>query len=127
MRSKVTTGTPWEKRYGYSRALRIGNVIEVSGTVAADENGTPIGETVYEQSRFIFEKIERALAELGASRADVVRTRWYLTDITKVDEAGVAHGEFFAGVGPAATALEISALVGSGFLIEIEVTAIVAD
>ncbi len=123
-RRNVSSGTPWEKAYGYSRAVRIGNVVEVAGTVAADEKGRAAGETVYEQTRYILAKIERALKEAGAGLGDVVRTRWFLTDISAIDEAGRAHGEVFGEICPAATAIEVTALAGQDFLIEIEATAV---
>ena len=125
-RKNISTGTPWEKAYGYSRAVRIGNIIEVAGTVASDEAGAVQGETVYEQTRYILTKIEQALVEAGGSLSDVIRTRWYLTDITKLDEAGRAHGEVFGEVRPVSTAVEVSALAGSGFLIEIEARAVLS-
>lgn len=126
-RKNISSGTPWEKSYGYSRAVRIGNIIEVAGTVASDETGAVHGESVYEQTRYILAKIENALKEAGGTLADVVRTRWYLTDITKLDEAGRAHGEVFGEIRPVSAAVEVSALAGEGFLIEIEARAVVLD
>jgi len=124
-RQNVSSGTPWETRYGYSRAVRIGDVVEVAGTVAADENGNVVGVgSAYEQTKFIFAKIEKALAEAGASLEDVVRTRMFLTDISLIDEVGLAHGEVFRDIRPASTALQISALINPEMLVEIEVTAI---
>ncbi|GAB4578703.1 MAG: RidA family protein [Anaerolineales bacterium] len=125
-RQNISSGTPWEIRYGYSRAVRIGNVIEVAGTVAADENGNVIGATAYEQTKFIFAKIEKALAEAGASLQDVVRTRMFLTDVAFIDEVGRAHGEIFRDIRPASTSLQISALINPAMLVEIEVTAMVS-
>ena len=126
IRQNISSGTPWEIRYGYSRAVRIGNVIEVAGTVAADENGNVIGTgSAYEQTKFIFAKIEKALVEAGSSLKDVVRTRMFLTDISLIDEAGLAHGEIFRDICPASTALQISALINPAMLVEIEVTAII--
>jgi len=122
-RQNISSGTPWEKAYGYSRAVRVGNVVEVAGTVAADENGTVMGDTVYEHIRYILAKIRKALEDAGASLEDVVRTRWFLTDISKVEEAGKAHGEFFGAIRPAATAVEVVALVNPDMLIEIEASA----
>ncbi len=124
-RQTISTGTPWEKAYGYSRAVRVGNIIEVAGTVASDENGNVMGATVYEQARYILAKIERALHAAGATMQDVVRTRMFLLDITQLDEAGRAHGEVFGDIRPASTAVGISGLAGAGFLIEIEVSAVV--
>jgi enamine deaminase RidA (YjgF/YER057c/UK114 family) len=123
-RQNISSGTPWETRYGYSRAVRVGNLIEVAGTVAADENGNVVGANAYEQTKFIFTKIEKALAEAGASLKDVVRTRMFLTDVAFIDEVGRAHGEVFRDIRPASTALQISALINPEMLVEIEVTAI---
>ena len=107
-----------------SRAVRIGNIIEVAGTTAVDGDRL-IGEgNVYEQTRFILQKIERALIEAGSSLSDVVRTRLFLTDITNWEEAGRAHSEFFQTIKPASTMLEVSALIDDRLLIEIEVTAV---
>jgi enamine deaminase RidA (YjgF/YER057c/UK114 family) len=123
-RRNFSTNTPWEKAYGYCRAVRVGNIIEVAGTVAAGEDGQAVGVTVYEQTRFILDKIDKVLLEAGASMKDVVRTRWFLTDISTLDEAGRAHGEFFGEIRPAATAVEVSALAGKAFLIEIEASVV---
>jgi enamine deaminase RidA (YjgF/YER057c/UK114 family) len=124
-RQSISSGTPWESRYGYSRAVRVGNMIEVAGTVAADENGNVVGVgNAYEQTKFIFAKIEKALAEAGASLEDIVRTRMFMTDISLIDEVGLAHGEVFRDIRPASTALQISALINPEMLVEIEVTAI---
>ncbi len=127
-RQNITSGTPWETRYGYSRAVRIGNIVEVAGTVAADENGKVVGAgNAYEQAKFIFTKIEKALIEAGASLKEVVRTRMFLTDISMLDEVGLAHGEVFRDIRPASTALQISALINPEMLVEIEVTAIISN
>jgi len=124
-RQNISSGTPWETRYGYSRAVRVGNIVEVAGTVAADENGNVVGaDSAYEQTKYIFAKIEKALAEAGASLKDVARTRMFVTDISLIDEVGRAHGEVFRDIRPASTALQISALINPGMLVEIEVTAI---
>lgn len=124
-RTMISTNTPWESAYGYSRAVRIGPIIEVAGTVAANEDGSPAADSVYEQTMFILRKIERALQAAGGSLADVTRTRWYLTDMADLDEAGRAHGEIFGDIRPAATAVEIGALAGTGFWIEIEASAFI--
>lgn len=126
-RTNISTETPWENRYGYSRAVRIGNVIEIAGTVASDESGEPVGETVSDQARYIFQKIEQALQAAGGSLCDVTRTRWYLTDISTLDEAGRVHGEVFGEISPVASAVEVTALAGPGFLIEIEASAVLQD
>jgi len=126
-RQTISTNTTWEVAYGYARAVRVGDVVEVAGTVAVDDSGQVAGETVYEQTRFILGKIERALQAAGAELRHVVRTRWYLTDIRTLDQAGRAHGERFAAIRPVATAIQVSALVEPAMLVEIEATAIVAD
>jgi enamine deaminase RidA (YjgF/YER057c/UK114 family) len=124
-RQHISSGTPWERAYGYSRAVRIGGLVEVAGTVAADEHGRVVGATVYEQTVYILAKIGKALEEAGASLEDVVRTRWFLTDLSRVEEAGRAHGEVFGEIRPAATAVEVSALVNPAMLVEIEARAII--
>ncbi len=126
-RQNISSGSPWEDVVGYSRAVRIGNVIEVAGTTAMDGD-VLIGEgDVYAQTKFIFQKIERALAEAGSSLTDVVRTRMFITDIAKWEEAGRAHGEFFKSIKPASTMVEVSALIDERLLIEIEVTAVLPN
>ena len=126
-RKNISSGSPWEDVVGYSRAVRIGNVIEVAGTTAMDGD-VLIGEgDVYAQTKFIFQKIERALAEAGSSLTDVVRTRMFITDIAKWEEAGRAHGEFFKSIKPASTMVEVSALIDERLLIEIEVTAVLPN
>ncbi len=126
-RQNISSGSPWEEIVGYSRAVRIGNVIEVAGTTAVNGDEL-IGEgSVYEQTRFIFQKINKALTEAGSSLNDVVRTRMYITDISKWEEAGKAHGEVFREIKPASTMVEVSALIDSRLLIEIEVTAVIPN
>lgn len=120
----ISSGSPWEHVVGYSRAVKVGNVIEVAGTTAVDGE-TLIGEgDVYLQTKFILQKIETALKEAGASLEDVVRTRMYITDISLWEEAGKAHGEVFQHIRPAATMVQVSQLIDSRLLIEIEATAI---
>ena len=124
-RIKVSSGAPWESIVGYSRAVRVGNQIEVAGTTAVDEAGNVVaaGDPA-EQTRVILRKIEQALNAAGASLADVVRTRIFVTDIRQWEVIGRAHGEFFASIQPAATMVEISALIAPELLVEIEVTAL---
>lgn len=125
MRQQVSSGSPWEDIIGYSRAVKVGNIIEVAGTTAMD-GGILIGKNdMYLQTKFIFTKIEKALQQLGASLADVVRTRMYVTNIADWQLAGKAHGEFFDAIKPAATMVEVSRLIDDDLLIEIEITAII--
>ncbi|MEQ1799215.1 MAG: RidA family protein [Lacibacter sp.] len=126
-RQLISSGSPWEDVVGYSRAVRVGNLVEVAGTTAVDGDQV-IGEgNVYEQTRFIFQKINKALQEAGSSMEHVVRTRMYITDISKWEEAGKAHGEVFKQIKPASTMVEVSALIDSRLLIEIEATAIIPN
>jgi enamine deaminase RidA (YjgF/YER057c/UK114 family) len=127
MRYRYSSGTSWENTFGYSRAIRHGNVVEVAGTVAVDAQGNLIGENdMYAQSMFIFNKIERALHEAGACLKDVIRNRVYVTDITKFEEFGRAHNEFFDSVRPVLTVVEVSSLVDPRMLVEIEASAIIS-
>jgi enamine deaminase RidA (YjgF/YER057c/UK114 family) len=127
-RRNISSGTTWENRVGYSRAVRLANIIEVSGTTAIDEEGNLVGPNdPYRQTRFILSKIEKALADGGAALSDVVRTRMYVTDIGHWQEVGRAHGEVFGEIKPASTMVEVSALVDPAMLVEIEVTAILGD
>jgi len=126
-RVNISSGAVWEDVVGYSRAVRIGNVIEVSGTVAADENGNVIGrDDAYQQTKYILQKIEIALEKAGASLKDVVRTRMFVTDISRFNEFGKAHGEVFADIKPCTAMYEIKGLVAPEYLIEIEATAILS-
>ncbi len=123
MRKNISSGSPWENSVGYSRAVRVGNRVEVAGTTAMDED-VLIGEgDVYAQTKFIFEKITKALQEAGASLNDVVRTRMFIVDISRWEEAGKAHGEVFKNIKPVATMVEVSKLIDPRLLIEIEVSA----
>lgn len=126
MRRNVSSGTLWEDRFGYSRAVRVGHIIEVAGTTAVDGEAI-IGEgNIYEQTKFIFRKIEKALTEAGGTMADVVRTRMYVTDISQSELVGRAHAEFFASVRPVASMIEVKGFIDPRLLIEIEVTAILS-
>ena len=125
-RVNISSGAKWEDVVGYSRAVRVGNVIEVAGTTAVDEDGNTVGaNSSYEQTKFILAKIEKALTSAGASLKDVVRTRMFVTDISKWEEIGMAHGEFFREIKPAASMIEVKGLISPELLIEIEVTAII--
>jgi enamine deaminase RidA (YjgF/YER057c/UK114 family) len=125
-RRRVSANRPWEAVVGYSRAVRVGNVIEVSGTAAAGPDGTILAPGDVEgQARAALATIGEALREAGASFEDVVRTRILLTDISRWEEAGRAHGEVFRDIRPANTTLSVSGFVDPDILVEIEVTAIV--
>ena len=127
-RLNISSGAKWEDIVGYSRAVRIGNVIEVAGTTAVDENGLVVGlNDPYEQTRFILSKIEKALVQAGASMKDVTRTRMFVTDITQWEEIGKAHGMYFKDIKPAATMVEVKSLISPELLVEIEVTAILGE
>lgn len=121
----ISSGTIWEKKFGYSRAVKYGNMIFVSGTTAVDENANVHGtDSPYEQAIFIFKKIDRALQEAGASLKDVVRIRTFITDISRWEEVAKAQGETFENIRPAATLVEVSALVRPELLVEIEADAL---
>jgi len=124
-RINISTGAKWEDIVGYSRAVKIGNLIEVTGTVATDNSGELVGKNdVHIQTKFIILKVEKVLEQLGASLKDVVRTRIFTTDISKWEAIGKAHGEFFGTIKPCTTMVEVSALIGEDYLVEIEFTAV---
>ncbi len=124
-RQLISSGTTWERLYGYSRAVRVGNTVHVAGTTAVDDAGRVVGEgDPYRQARFVYDKIAKALAEAGASLRDVVRVRTFVTDISWWTEVARAQGEVFADIRPAATLVQVSALVEPALLVEIEVEAV---
>ncbi len=124
-RINISSGSKWESIVGYSRAVRIGNIIEIAGTVAV-ENGEVVGkDDPYAQTICILKKIERVLQEAGATLQDVIRTRLFVTDISRWEDIGRAHGEFFKDIRPVTSMLEVSALIDGDYLVEIEVTAVV--
>jgi len=125
-RQTVQSGTEWESKVGYSRAVRVGDAVEVAGTTATDGDGDVVGEgDPYAQARQALSNVERALDEAGADLDDVVRTRLYVTDVDHWEAVGEAHAEFFGDVRPATTMVEVSALVDPAMLVEIEAEAVV--
>ena len=126
LRTNYSSGAKWEDIVGYSRAVKVGNVIEVSGTVASDDEGITVGiNDSYLQAKHIIQKIQKILEQAGASLKDVVRTRIFVTDISQWEEYGKAHGEFFADIKPVTSMIEVKSLIGPEYLIEIEATAII--
>lgn len=127
-RTNYSSGAKWEDIVGYSRAVKIGNVIEVTGTVAVDEHNQLIGEgDAYLQTKFILQKIESILLQAGATLKDVVRTRMFVTDISQWEAYGKAHGEVFKDIKPCTTMVEVSRLIAPEYLIEIEATAVLSN
>lgn len=123
-RQKYSSGLKWESIVGYSRAVRVGNRIYVTGTTATGENGNIVGVgDAYAQTVQVIKNIERALKALGAELENVVRTRMFVTDISRWEEYGRAHGEFFREIMPATTMVEVSRLIDAEMLIEIEADA----
>ena len=124
MRKNISSGAKWEDIVGYSRAVVMGNTIEVSGTVAVDADNNLVGKNdPYAQTRFILQKVEGVLKGAGFQMSDVVRTRIFVTDISKWEDIGRAHGEFFKTIKPATAMIEVKGLISADYLVEIEVTA----
>lgn len=130
--SKVSTGNEWERRYGYSRGVRCGNLIFLTGTVSMNADGSAyVPDDGYAQALRCLEILERAVVELGGLKGDLVRTRFYVTDIARSDEFGRAHKAFFGDgdldQGPCLTMLEVKGLIAPEFLVEIEGEAVVGS
>ncbi|MFC3810311.1 RidA family protein [Lacihabitans lacunae] len=127
-RTNISSSSPWEEKVGYSRAVKVGRTIEVSGTVSTDNSGEVVGlNNAYLQTKFILLKLENTLKQLGAELSHVVRTRIYVTDISKWEEVGKAHAEMFLEIKPATTMVEVSKLIDPKFMVEIEATAIMKE
>lgn len=127
-RTNYSTGAKWEDIVGYSRAVKVGNMVFVTGTVAVNGDGELVGgDDAYLQTKFILEKIKDVLERAGASLNDVVRTRLFVTDISRWEEYGRAHGEVFGNIKPCTTMVEVSKLIAPEYLIEIEADAIIVE
>ena len=127
-RINYTSGAKWEDIVGYSRAVKVGNIIEIAGTVAVDENNNVVGiGDAFAQTQFILNKIKKVLEAAGSGIQDVVRTRIFVTDIARWEDVGRAHGEFFKEIKPASTMVEVKSLIHRDMLVEIEASAVIMN
>ncbi|MEL6630612.1 MAG: RidA family protein [Bacteroidota bacterium] len=126
-RLNVSSGAVWEEKVGYSRAVRIGQIVEVSGTTAVDGDQVMFPNEAYNQTHYILMKIQQALTDAGASLQDVIRTRIYITEMSLWEEVGRAHGEVFKDIRPACTMVEVYALIKEGLVVEIEASAVIPE
>ncbi len=125
MRKNISGGSPWEDIVGYSRAVRIGNVFEIAGTTAIKDGKPYAIGNAYEQTKYILSVIKEILEKEGLGLENIIRTRMFVTDISKWEEYGKAHGEFFGNIKPVATMVEVSSLIDKGLMVEIEVSAVI--
>lgn len=126
-RENILTGSPWEDKMGYCRAVRIGNIVEVSGTVAIVDGKKVKADDAYAQTLNILERVEKVLEDLGIGMKDVIRTRIFTTDISTFESVAGAHSTFFKDIKPTTGFYEISKLVAPEYLVEIEFTAVIAE
>ncbi len=126
-RINISSGTEWEKNVGYSRAVRIGNIIEVAGTTSVQDGQVAYPGDAYLQTKRIIEIAKDALSKVGAELSDVIRTRIYVTDINTFETVGKAHGEYFADIKPASTLIEVSAFANPELVVEIEFSAVITS
>jgi enamine deaminase RidA (YjgF/YER057c/UK114 family) len=119
--------SPWEEPFGFSRIVRVGDFVLVGGTTSVDPSGAVVGETPYEQTVEILRKIEHELGRVGAALADVVQIRAYVTDISRSDDVGRAHGDAFTDVRPLMTMVEVSGLIDPRLLVEMEAVAVLSQ
>lgn len=125
-RQLISSGTVWEKKYGYSRAVKAGNMVFVAGTTAVDDAGEIVGiGDMYAQANFIYKKIAKALQQANANITNVVRIRTFITDMSRYEEVLKSQGEVFENIRPAATLVEVTALIDERLLVEIEVDAVI--